>query len=552
VYNGLNFRNIQPLAGIELSVEAFAEDSTGTMWLGTTAGVFFMQGDSIVRYENEEKWSFDSVYDLVLDNAGNLWGGTDYGIFKIEGAEVTTFTRNDGLSSNLVNDLFVDSQGILWVSTFGKGADYLGPDGFETLPFLSSEVVFCMEEVDGMMWFGTLNSGVGIYDRISGQHSWQNKESGLPNNQIRALETDDWGNVWVGTSGGGVALYSGQPIRFFNRDNGLPGRRVYTIGQDGAGDYWLGVDEGLIALMHPDSNNLFYDQFEMDGSKVKVLRADGLGQMWAGTEGDGLYIFKQDTLLNFNLGSGLAGNFIKDILHQPDGKVYVATTDGINILTPKKAQHTYDIDLIIMSDGLSENRVMSLCSDRFGRVWFGTGGSGVGVILSDGSVLNFPKEENPGLVSNATRSLKIDRSNWLWIGTAGDGISRMNLSADTLRISALRSAVEMTSDNIYFIDFDADQNAWVGTESGVEKIVMNADRQPLEVFSYGKDEGLLGIETCTNSSFLDDQCNLWFGTIDGLAMTNPTVRVSNEYPPKTSITQVNLFYKPLEDTPLHT
>ena len=548
-YNGLEFQNFEPSPGLDIGVEAVAQDKEGTMWIGTDVGLFTLQGDTLERFKSEERWEFDSIYDLVVDTNGTVWGCTDYGIFAIQNSQITSYSREDGLSSNLVNDLYVDQNNLLWISTYGSGVNYFDGESFESVIQLSNDVVFCIEEFEDQIWFGTLNNGIAAFNPRTKTVSWRNDESGLINNQVRALESDEWGNMWIGTGGGGAALYSGQSIRFLNRDNGLPGRRVYSVAQDALGTYWVGLDDQYIARLHPDSNDLFFgDLIDLD-AKVKVLQTDNQSRLWAGTEGQGITIFESDTTYQVNRYSGLASNYIKGILPHENGNVYVASTDGINILTEKR-KGQFDVDLINMSDGLSENRIVDLCTDQFGRVWFATSASGIGVLLPDNTVLNFGKGDNPGLVSNAIRSLSIDQHNWLWIGTAGDGISRMDLNADTLQIAPLAFEQGLDSDNIYFIEFDVDQHAWIGTESGVDRMLLNDEREPIELVHYGKDEGLLGIETCTNASFVDDQCQLWFGTIDGLAMTDPGMRFSNNHPPKTRITQVNLFYKSLEETHL--
>jgi hypothetical protein len=119
-----------------------------------------------------------------------------------------------------------------------------------------------------------------------------------------------------------------------------------------------------------------------------------------------------------------------------------------------------------------------------------------------------------------------------------------------LQIKPLGDQLELGSDNIYFLQFDGGANLWVGTESGVDKIMLNDFRTPIEIQHFGKQEGLLGIETCTNASIRDRENNLWFGTIDGLAKADPNLHVRNPFPPRTRITQINLFYEPLSSTSL--
>lgn len=549
-YDGLSFSNYTPLAGIETSIESIIQDSTGTMWFGTDSGLFCMKNDSLHHFSTDQPWEFDAVYDLALDDTGKIWGGTDHGLLQASDYQAFTTTESGGLPSNLINAIEFDDQGRLWVAVYGQGVFIRNNDSFERVRDVESSVVFSMTQVGNSMWLGTLDEGIFEVDLRSLAVSKHDVDSGLPNNQVRALEGDEWGNVWIGTSGSGAAVYSGQQIQFFNRDNGLPGRRVYSVAEDAVGVMWMGIDNDKIILMHPDSNNLFYREIRDLGGKVKCLQLDELGRMWCGTEGGGLHVIGADSTLTFDYTTGLVSNYIKSILHR-GSTTYIATTDGISVLNRSASDPwDFDSDLINRKDGLSENRVTDLAIDHLGRLWFSTLGSGIGLMLNDKTIVNFDKEV--GLTANSVRSLEIDDLGWLWIGTAGGGISCMNLLADTLSIEPFSEDVELLSDNIYFLQLDADHNLWVGTEGGVEKVSFNQERQPIEVQKFRKEEGFLGIETCTNASFIDSECNLWFGTIDGLAMTDPTMRFSNDHPPKTHVTGVNLFYENLMDTHLRT
>ena len=549
-YDGLTFTNYTPFPDVNTSIESIIQDSTGTMWFGCDSGLFCMKNDSMHHFSTNQPWEFDSVYDLELDDSGQIWGGTDHGLFQISDDQAITTNRSDGLPTNLINAIEFDDQGRLWVAMYGKGV-YIRKNGvFERVRGVESAVVFSMTQVGNSMWLGTLDEGIYEVELRTLAVKKHDVNTGLPNNQVRALETDEWGNVWIGTSGSGAAVYSGQQIQFFNRDNGFPGRRVYSLAEGATGSMWMGIDNDKIVLMHPDSNNLFYREIHDLGGKVKCLQPDDLGRMWCGTEGGGLHVIGPDTTLSFGHTNGLVSNYIKAILHC-GSTTYVATTDGINVMRQSNsdAGH-FDTDLINRQDGLSENRVTDLAVDHLDRLWFSTLGSGIGLMLSDHNIVNF--DTSVGLTANTVRSMEIDDLGWLWIGTAGGGISCMNLMDDTLKMTPFSDEIELLSDNIYFLQLDADRNLWVGTEAGVEKVSFNQDRQPIEVQKFRKEEGFLGIETCTNSSTIDAQCNLWFGTIDGLAMTDPTMRFSNDHPPKTHVTSVNLFYENLLDTHLKT
>jgi hypothetical protein len=91
-------------------------------------------------------------------------------------------------------------------------------------------------------------------------------------------------------------------------------------------------------------------------------------------------------------------------------------------------------------------------------------------------------------------------------------------------------------------------NLFVGTETGLDYIRLDEERNPIEIKHYSKGEGFTGIETCQNSVYKDGDGTMWFGTINGLSKYNPANSVKNENEPVTNITDVKLFYEPIANT----
>ncbi|SVE61872.1 uncharacterized protein METZ01_LOCUS514726, partial [marine metagenome] len=88
---------------------------------------------------------------------------------------------------------------------------------------LSSERAFdIVVNAEGVVWLATdsgVNSIHGRYSRDTGTfdvESWQvyNTFDGLPSNEINALESDDFGNVWVGTESGLTQIDGNRRVAF--------------------------------------------------------------------------------------------------------------------------------------------------------------------------------------------------------------------------------------------------------------------------------------------------------------------------------------------------
>jgi len=58
------------------------------------------------------------------------------------------------------------------------------------------------------VWVGTEGGGLVRINRITGETMFYNKaNSGLPDNRVNAIAIDNAGNKWIGTNGGGLAVY---------------------------------------------------------------------------------------------------------------------------------------------------------------------------------------------------------------------------------------------------------------------------------------------------------------------------------------------------------
>lgn len=94
-------------------------DSNQTRWVGTSAGLFFIDGTNLVNADKKKIVIRHPVYLIIGDNTGNLWVGTDNGIYRWNGRKLDHFTVTDGLSGQELNRSagIVDSKNHIWFGT---------------------------------------------------------------------------------------------------------------------------------------------------------------------------------------------------------------------------------------------------------------------------------------------------------------------------------------------------------------------------------------------------------------------------------------------------
>jgi ligand-binding sensor domain-containing protein/signal transduction histidine kinase/CheY-like chemotaxis protein len=151
-------------------------------------------------------------------------------------------------------------------------------------------------------------------------------------------------------------------------------------------------------------------------------------------------------------------------------------------------------------DGLTNNYVNAIETDRQGQIWFGTK-SGLSVFDGQGFV-TFTKTE--GLISNQVFAIYLDSQGILWIGT-DNGLSRYDGSTFT----NFNGQDGLAGERVLVINQDSLGRLWVGTDSGPFRY------DGTKFVSLAEHGGLLTKKTLALCE--DRDGNLWIGTDAGLA-----------------------------------
>lgn len=171
----------------------------------------------------------------------------------------------DFLTSSCVSALFEDTKENCWVGTRG-GLGVSRADGtsykFGLMDFgdgLSTSWIYVrdiIEDIDHSIWLATGNMGlIHITGDINEPSSlkfrnYSYRSQKLQTNSVLCLHIDQSGNMWAGTEGGGLYLYSRKEKRFEekNHEYNIPGDMVGCIEEDERGNLWLGTNAGLVKL----------------------------------------------------------------------------------------------------------------------------------------------------------------------------------------------------------------------------------------------------------------------------------------------------------------
>lgn len=590
IYNGIGFENINHRTGLSNNyVHCFAKDKQQNIWIGTNDGLNKYDGKTITKFYPENLGEQVWLLKIAIDDQQRIWAASKIGLLKFENGKFENISEQLGLAKIVCNAVYVDSDryvywgndlglfriplngphtkaekislpnttsnisitklyrtksGKLLAASYGYGlfvvengqlARVLEPD------ISKQEKILDLYEDKQILYVATLDRGVIAYNFLNNKVEQIDVKKGLSNNHVRSIYKDRTGNLWFGTSGGGVSNYGGQLFTHFDKSNGLPDNFVYAILQRSNGELLIGAGNHGLTSLQKDSVHVYDAAHGFLNTKVKSIRVYDSAHILVGTEGEGLFIYAEGQLHFVN---SLGRQFIKDIAVDNAGNIWVATAgNGIYRLKPESLAYLqFDIRQFI--DFIINPRVQYLNTQFPGKVYYCTENQGIGLIENEQET-GFRLNTRTGIYSNLTRNIAISKSGIAWIGTSDKGLSAYDLKQNRpIRVDN----TQLPSLNIYLLQIDSKGNLIIGTERGLAYVELNTHNQIAQVKQYGKDEGFLGIETCLNAISANADGSYWIGTIDGLTLYNPAKGTVNANPPLLSLRDIKLFYKSISQT----
>ena len=323
-----------------------------------------------------------------------------------------------------------------------------------------------------------------------------NNLQGLVIGYVTCEIEDKNGNLWFGTSGGGVMKYNGQTFLNFTEKEGLISNFVYSILEDKNGNLWFGTNRGEISKYDGQNFTHFTKKENLNNYYVWDILEDINGNLWFGTLGGGVWKFDGHGFTQFTEKEGLSNNFVSNIMEDKSGNLWFGTKAGVSKYDGRNFTH------FTQKEGLCNNEVSSILEDKNGNLWFSTWAGGVSKY--DGQEFtNFTKKE--GLSDNFVSSILEDKSGNLWFGT-WIGVSKYDGDSFT----HITEKEGLSNNDVRRILKDNNGNLWFATQGGG---VSKYDGQKFTHFT--QEEGLSDNLVC---DILEDKSgNLWFGTSNGVS-----------------------------------
>jgi ligand-binding sensor domain-containing protein len=296
--------------------------------------------------------------------------------------------------------------------------------------------------------------GISFLDSIYAQErniEYISVEQGLPQSSISSLIVDSRGFLWLGTIGGGLAMYDGSTYTVYEENNGLSGNIVNDIVEDGSGRIICATSWGGYTII--ENTQLTIKKFKdvKRSGAITCLIKDNYGNIWGvGKElmllkGDEFEIVETDINLPF--------------INAPK----LATIGNLLYITINNSLLTIDIKQKKQISSVSFNYSLSnVCVTSHRKILIGTVANGV-FQFDDNALIPLKLTETPlNIITTISESPNGD----LWIATDQNVyISKMNGGV----YDTVSQKLNIPTGDAFC--FDAQGNSWIGTNGlGVAKI----------------------------------------------------------------------------------
>jgi len=368
---------------------------------------------------------------------------------------VRAWQAEQGLPQNKVTAVVQAHDGYLWVSTYSGLARFDGVhftvfDEDNTRALHSSRVTSLCEAPDGTLWIGDESGQVTRYkDGRFGAVVFHPAWSG---GKIYDIATDGSGDVWLLNEAGLLARVRDGLV--LTPPAGTAAKLV-GLARSPGGTIWVARDGRVSELSHGQLKPL---DFDLATNNTYVM---GIG---AGRDG-GLWVSADEHIREWK-----NGKWIKDLGVAPwtptpvtrwietrTGVLAAGTADhGLYLIFPDATEKPAHFD---HATGFPSDWVISLCEDREGNLWAGTGGGGL-VFLRPNNIQNVSAPDQ--WQGRAVLSVCPGRDGALWIGTEGAGLYRLQNGEWT----SFRTDQGIRNSYIWSLAEDEPGRLWVGTWGG--------------------------------------------------------------------------------------
>lgn len=355
-------------------------DSIGRLWMYSDK-VMYYDSDKWIEAPMDMTSSSDFISDMLDDRSGRLWIATNtngiitltYDLKNVE--HIVNDYRNDfSLASNHVNSLYISDDRLLWAATGKKGVSYTALDHLRIERIntsVSEDIGTIQQDKNGQFWIGYDGKGLRRLETSnSGVNTITLYDAGA-DNIVGSYLCDD-GSIIMSTYGSGVFRWDGKKrIPIWSSDPAFSAatNRVREIFMDKNGNTWFNTfNRGVVCLLSNGQMKQYTTANSelISNSMVSMTYSESENKIYA-TCSESISEIDCNTLDLKHIQDFVS---IRNLHYDNHGLLWVGTTDGLFYIDMRRGGKPV---LLSKAQGMSDNRVMGICSDNFDNLWVTTG-----------------------------------------------------------------------------------------------------------------------------------------------------------------------------------
>jgi diguanylate cyclase (GGDEF)-like protein len=545
------------------NVQTFYEDDEGTIWIGTSEGLYAFSHEQPVHLSeliDDHELAHNRIWDITGDRAGNIWAGTSVGLlqYNTQSRQHQHHVLPDELTFDITSNQFRTLEmddGRLWIGSASGLYEYdlnqqsfihhaINQDALKINDILIFEDKLLIASMSGMYEFDPVKKA---YTTHKGE-TW----SGLGHLDLRALYADPSGLLWLATRDNGVMQLDPKGGLFHHHDGYLStlnapekAKQIWGLEIDQDDQLTLATSETVYVLADDQlTTEVLLESGEPIPGIIRDLATTATGNWIIGSEGVYWQARGSEVAVPRNeplILTGVDANELFSVAVNQAGELWLALYNvGILRWHPDSNQ----AELIQQHAGgsLADLNLSHVMVDSQEDVWIASGLVGVlryQMNTNEIKLYSNDFNQSDGLSSNRIRHLFEDSAGRMWVATER-GLNLYDASAD--RFQAILGHDPVISRSNYAIAEDSQGQLWLANQFGISRL--NPDNQQVNHYRLNDNFRVDGF--LPRSLTIDQQDVLYLGSVDGYYTFNPNELDDNRsFEPVLAITDVYIDDRPL-------
>ncbi len=449
-------------------ITCMAQDNNGFMWFGTEEGVFKYDGYSFKAYRHlpgDTATLLNNVIVSLYAEGNDMWVGTVGGLscININTNTVKNFIPAKPMQVNTI--LPADKNGFWLATQSGLYQFNKNTSAFNLMPVMghNTRVHYMTDDHLGHLYLSSFN-GVYCYTKATGACKFfhfdvavfPKVDKNSPDNRVAVGKSiiDRKGNLWTCSFGAGLIrfdIHNGEVKSWSHPTydvHQLPYLITGELITDDFDNIWIANTEGGLNIFNPSKNEFtnypveWKSENKISDGVISLFR-DRSGIVWIGTENgvfkyDPHHLYLERTDIQCKTAAGILPGFFSPLTMMKDneGMVWLGTYTGVWIYD-KKTGVAVDAKEKVGFSIQPFYAVFNIVEDKNQDVWLSAKNLLVKAAVKPGQKPEIYRSDE---IQSKIRALYVDDQKRIWLGTHSDGIFKFDPL--TKKISACPGGID--------------------------------------------------------------------------------------------------------------